>query len=264
MKFLIGCDPEIFLADAAGALVSSVGLVGGSKEYPRPLFELGEGFNVQEDNVAIEFGVPPSDSAEQFAERVSKIREYLREQIKTHLSLDLVNVSAAIFPEEQLQTEAARMFGCEPDYNAWTKAVNPKPAAADWRLRSAGGHIHVGYAFRDSDEAFKLGQYMDLTAGVPATIMDNGELRKELYGKHGACRIKPYGMEYRVLSNFWIFDDAKIKWAYAATQRAIQMYETNEVKIDDLHAEIVETIDNNNKVLAKELVKKYNLPCLEV
>lgn len=264
MKFLIGCDPEIFLADAAGALVSSVGLIGGSKDYPRPLEELGDGFNVQEDNVAIEFGVPPSESKEQFVERVTKIREYLSAQIQQHLGLSLVKYSAAIFPEEQLKSEAALMFGCEPDYNAWTKKVNPKPKAADWRLRSAGGHIHVGYKFKDSDEAFKFGQYMDLAAGVPATIMDDGEMRKELYGKHGACRIKPYGMEYRVLSNFWIFDAKTIEWAWQATNRAIEMYEENSVPIDDLHEHIQEAIDNNNKILAAELVNEYKLPYMEV
>jgi len=43
----LGCDPEAFLVDINGQLRSSIGLIGGSKEMPRPLFALGEGYAVQ-------------------------------------------------------------------------------------------------------------------------------------------------------------------------------------------------------------------------
>jgi len=58
---------------------------------------------------------------------------------------------------------------------------------------------------------------MDLYLGVPSVLMDKGELRKQLYGKAGAYRMKPYGVEYRTLSNFWIFSDTTIGWVWDNT-----------------------------------------------
>jgi hypothetical protein len=43
-------------------------------------------------------------------------------------------------------------------------------------------------------------------------------LRRELYGKAGAFRPKPYGVEYRVLSNRWLNSEALIRWVYNQSQ----------------------------------------------
>ena len=69
-KFTIGCDPEFFLTDALGGFISAIDLVGGTKHDPRPLHDLGEGFNVQEDNVAVEFGVPPAKNQDEWIANV--------------------------------------------------------------------------------------------------------------------------------------------------------------------------------------------------
>ena len=47
MKIKLGCDPEAFLINMEGQLKSSIGKIGGSKDWPRPLFDLGDGFAVQ-------------------------------------------------------------------------------------------------------------------------------------------------------------------------------------------------------------------------
>ncbi len=41
---------------------------------------------------------------------------------------------------------------------------------------------------------------------MPAIILDKDKVRTRNYGKPGNFRPKPYGMEYRTLSNFWIND----------------------------------------------------------
>ena len=58
---MLGCDPEILLVNATGKYISSVGLIGGSKDFPRPID--GEGNAVQEDNVSVEFNTPPCKSS---------------------------------------------------------------------------------------------------------------------------------------------------------------------------------------------------------
>ena len=254
----LGCDPEIFLADAAGALVSSIEKIGGSKYAPRPL-PIGEGFCVQEDNVAIEFNIPPSGSMEEFVHNVSLAREYLRNEV-SNMGLNLVNSSAEYFPPMELIHPAAQEFGCDPDFNAWERGkVNPRPSAQDKTLRSAGGHVHVGHEFKDMPERLKFIRMMDLFLGVPSTIMDTGELRKQLYGKAGAFRPKPYGVEYRTLSNFWVFDEKLIAWVWSQTQLALDAVQKNTIKVEEERGSIIAAINENNKEVAQQLVGKYNL-----
>ena len=59
----IGSDPETFLMDKAGKYISSVGLIGGSKDHP---MSIGEGCFVQEDNVTVEFNTPPTANKQEF------------------------------------------------------------------------------------------------------------------------------------------------------------------------------------------------------
>ena len=58
MSFSIGCDPEFFLLKNKQPH-SAIDLVGGTKEKPKPLPK-GKGFSVQEDNVSVEFNIPPA------------------------------------------------------------------------------------------------------------------------------------------------------------------------------------------------------------
>jgi len=254
----LGCDPEIFLKDAAGALIASCGLIGGSKEAPRPL-PIGEGYAVQEDNVAIEFNIPPASSSVEFVNHINSAMDYLRKEIAAQ-GLVFGPESAALFPKSQLLHPAALVFGCDPDYNAWTRKVNPRPKAADETLRSAGGHIHIGdLGDLTPDDMVMIIKLMDLQAGVPSVRMDDGILRKELYGKRGAFRPKPYGLEYRTLSNFWVFDSRLVDWAWKATSLAVDAWRNKTINPDEDDAAILDAIDNNNQAAASYLIDKYNL-----
>lgn len=256
----IGCDPEIFLVDAAASLVSSIGKIGGSKEQPRAIPELGEGFAVQEDNVAIEFNIPPAESADELVRSINAIKLKLQERINV-MGLGFSKLSAAIFPLQELMHPSAMVFGCDPDYNAWNDGlVNPKPKADDHRLRSCGGHVHIGEKISGKKEGIQLIQLMDFYAGVPSVVLDEGELRKQLYGKAGAYRPKPYGVEYRTLSNFWIWDDALIKWIWNATQAAVDTWKKQDFSvIENEGSIIVDAINNNNRDAAMYLIDTYKL-----
>ncbi len=262
-KIKLGCDPEAFLIDLNGQLKSSIGLIGGSKDMPRPLFELGLGYAVQEDNVAIEFNIPPADGRSSFIDSISGTLKHLTHMAQQDHGLSISQLSAASFPVSELQNPAALVFGCDPDYNAWTKEMNPRPSADDKTLRSCGGHVHVGYDTNSDLDGTSIIRMMDLHLGVPSVLMDKGELRKQLYGKAGAYRMKPYGVEYRTLSNFWIFDDRRIGWVWDNTNRAVEAAERFSIDDEDGQA-IVQAINTNDKVLAEQLVKRFNLECLHV
>lgn len=259
-RMKLGCDPEIFLQDAAGAFISSIGLIGGSKDFPRPLEELGKGYAVQEDNVAIEFNIPPASTMADFKDSINKVKTYLAAQI-SEMGLKFSQDSATLFPEAQLLNPAALVFGCDPDFDAWKDgAQNPKPKADDWTLRSCGGHVHVGHKFNNKAEVIEFMKWMDLYLAVPSVHLDAGALRKQLYGKAGAFRYKPYGGEYRTLSNFWIFDDKLIEWVWKATDAAMDAWLiADQSALQEDGQYIQDAINLNDKSIADMLIDKYNL-----
>lgn len=260
-KFSLGCDPEVFICDLNGALKSSIGKIGGSKSHPQPL-PIGEGYCVQEDNVAMEFNIPPAASAKEYVESISKTLDFLADGVKQMYGYELSKLSAASFPAEELTDPAAMVFGCDPDYNAWTGKKNPRPSAPDKALRSCGGHVHVGFD-KNSINGVKLIRMMDLYHGVPSILMDQGEMRKQLYGKRGAYREKPFGVEYRTLSNFWIFQPETIEWVWRNVDRAITAVEA-QFPVEELDDRILQAIDHNDKAVAEQLVKEFNLEVVHV
>ena len=250
--FLIGCDPEIFLKDEQNKFKSVIGLLGGDKWTPLKLSEVGHA--CLEDNVAVEFNIPPCDSYESFAAEVQRTMQMVKDILPQNLHYD--TSSAVSFPSDELNCEQAWVFGCEPDFNAWTMEENPKPHSPDKNLRSAGGHIHVGSNLAIADPINVI-RAMDLFLGVPSTQLDSGTLRRELYGKAGAFRPKEYGAEYRTLSNFWIFSPNLIKWAYEGTQRALNFVHSGK-EIPQEHGELIQQcINNGNQAAYNQLQSLY-------
>lgn len=259
--FYIGADPEVFVGQN-GRVKSIVGLVGGTKAHPRPL-PLGDGFAVQEDNVALEFNIPASATKDIFVSNIATATEFLENAVQDMHGLQFVKDSAVSFPNEELQTAEALVFGCDPDYNAWTGRKNKPPKADDPNLRSCGGHVHIGIKGTDYEglSIRSIIQHCDLYMGIPSIKMDKGELRKKLYGKAGAFRPKSYGGEYRSLSNYWIFDKRLTEWVYENTERALDavLYESS---LDE-DAKLIQTAINSNvHEIADHLIKKYSLSVL--
>lgn len=259
LSFKLGCDPEIFCLDQNDNLKSAIDTFGGTKSEPRKLEVIGEGFAVQEDNVALEFNIPPSETSDVFIKNINSVVEYLSKAAYEGFGLHFSKESGVYFPQEELMDIRALEFGCEPDYNAWTGRKNPRPDAGSPLLRSAGGHVHVGIdAKLDKHDKCRIARLMDLHLGVPSVLLDNGVIRKELYGKAGAMRFKHYGLEYRTLSNFWIFQASLNKWVWDATERALDDFETGRdvLEIEEL---IRNTINNNNVVTASQMIAEHHL-----
>lgn len=254
----LGADPEVFLRNKMGQHLSVIGMIGANKWAPKQIANMAEGFTLQEDNVALEFGVPPAATKEEF---VRNIRNVMKAGLSTLPATRFSRLSCTIFPESEMDNPNAWVFGCEPDFNAWTGEENTKPEAPHPFMRSAGGHIHVETEL-DKKNVIRA---MDLFLGVPSVLMDQGTERRKLYGKAGAFRPKPYGVEYRTLSNFWIFRPKLIEWAWDQTARALhsaehgialEEYDFAEM---DLEEDIQYCINNGDKVLAQQLVTEFNL-----
>jgi len=206
--------------------------------------------------VPAEFCIPPCSTAKEFITSI----QYALSDIQARadkLGLSLATLTAsALFDRDQLRTRAAQQFGCDPDYNVYTRKANPRPKATDKTLRSAGGHVHVG---TDKDP-FSMGKTLDLLLGVPSVLLDKDEQRRLLYGKAGAIRFKPYGLEYRTLSNFWIWDEKTIEWVYHQVQDAIEFCDEYNCEFAESNSKsIIQCINNNDKELAKQLINRFEI-----
>lgn len=251
IPFTIGADPEFFVQDKHGRVKSIIGRLGGTKENPKFITENRSGFAVQEDNVAAEYNIPPVH-AKQYLFDVIQFPQKAIQIIIGKDKFDICTESAISFPDEELSSEESWIFGCEPDYNAWTLCINNKPQADDKNLRTAGGHIHVGYEYNeDVMQQVSLIKAMDLFLGTWSVIADtNGSLRRNLYGNAGAFRPKPYGVEYRVLSNFWIFDKDHCEKVWDLTERAVNQHKNLDIS-EKMAKDIQLCINTGNQDVAR-------------
>ena len=252
MNTLIGCDPELFLVNKDGHPVSAVGLIGGTKKEPRII--RNDGCAVQEDNVAVEFCIPPATEVSKFIEAINFNLEYIEAYVKEK-GLRLSITASYEFDKQQLQSAQAEIFGCDPDYNAWTLRTNPRPKSKNKRLRSAGGHIHVS----TDSHPFLAARALDLYLGVPSILLDEDLRRRELYGKAGACRPKEYGVEYRTLSNFWLASDELKEWVFEQAQRAVLFAQEKSDWLEEKAQVIQDCINTSNKDVAKGLMVEYGI-----
>ena len=229
VNFSIGTDPELFCSlDDNLIAVQNCGITGTKKD-PQPL---SNGGNAQRDNVAIEFGVPPTYNKEDFVNVIGLTLRDLQKAVPENVRL--LPIPSAYFPEDQLTSEEAKQFGCDPDNNAWTLKENKPPAcAAEQTLRSCGGHIHLLFAALDNsmNKAIMI-RIMDMIHGQIATYLDNSPeaiVRRQLYGKAGCYRETEYGgVEYRTLSNFWIKSPLLVELMYELTADAIRVFKNNQ------------------------------------
>lgn len=206
--FTFGCDPELFILDGKGRPVVPT-FIPGTKEEP---FKVQKGA-IQRDGMAAEFNIDPASSFKEFNDNITAVLNQLKGFIPKDHTFSFV--PAIRFDPEVFDSapEDAKELGCTPDYNAWTGEVNPPPGdPEDPYLRTAAGHIHIGWSKEDlplSDVQHILNcqdvvKQLDWYLGAWSCLVDPDPVRRKLYGKAGAYRPKSYGVEYRVLSNFWI------------------------------------------------------------
>ena len=91
------------------------------------------------------------------------------------------------------------------------------------------------------------------------------EDKKTFYGKYVGFTggnhnfYDKYGVEYRTLSNFWIFSDEGMQWAFDGTQRALEFVASGSVIKPEHHFVIQRCINNNNMDDYHTLKQAYQL-----
>lgn len=244
--FTIGADPEVFVQHN-NKFVSAHDLVPGDKENP---FLVPKGA-VQVDGMALEFNIDPASSYEEFQDNLTSVQDTLAGMIGDKKFLKDVTVN---FDEEFSQSVPAfnRVLGCSADYNGWTGKENDSPDG-DQMKRTAGGHVHIG-GFTSKDpfnpnhykNCARLSRILDHTLGAYSILWDKDDERRSMYGQAGSFRPKTYGMEYRTLSNAWIFDEKLTKFVYEGVQRALKFMFVKGYEPDEQARNIINNSDRNS------------------
>ena len=269
-KVTVGADPEFFVVhttEEKGEHHFSIeGLIGGTKESPLPIPGLSTGCMGQEDNVMAEFNVPPSSRYDHFGAYCTNTRTQLLQLIRNNAHDQNIQISTeceVLYPYEYLQTPQSRMFGCSPDQNAYKggtvfPAISPEDLTEDdgqWRF--AGGHIHIGYESKVPH--FVAAMFADVYLGIPCAGVDWQDKRRQYYGQPGRYRAKPYGIEYRTLSNFWIHSQSHThRLGRNALVLGDWLQYTDPAIIQEKFQsipwmDVIRVIQNNNRKIANDL-----------
>lgn len=262
---MIGCDPELFIFNSeTNKFVSSHDLVFGDKDNP---FFIEDGAT-QVDGVSAEFNIFPASTPEEFSARINSVKGQMLGHIRTaagNNNLHLVAEPVAYFDESYFKSlpATAKALGCQPDFNAYTGKPNTPPTTKEY-FRTGSGHVHVGYDFDGADffaDVCNRVKQLDYSLFILSLLWDDNQKRRELYGMPGAFRPKPYGFEYRVLSNKWVEDDDLHKWVFNATTHLMKMYDEG-VRIFKDTPPSLSFSKNFLKQVAKEMCSTYDIPSL--
>lgn len=246
---LIGCDPEVFVKKD-GKFISAHGLIPGTKENP---YSVNSNIAIQVDGMALEFNIKPASSRADFMVRNTDALGVLSRKMKEQQS-EIAIVPVANFSQQimDLAPLEAKLLGCEPDYNAWTGQINPRPCA-DGLMRTAAGHIHIGWTegidpFDEDhfEDCCTVVRQLDYYLGLHSLFWDKDVIRRTLYGQPGAFRPKPYGVEYRVLSNQWLKSDELMVFIYDVSIKAVRELQNGRSLVKEFGDFARECIINND------------------
>lgn len=204
--FTFGADPEGFIFNDKDEPVPAALFIPGTKHEPHKVKQGA----IQVDGMAAEYNIDPAKTYSEFVDN----NEAVISQLKTFLpkGYKLKFLPSVTFSQEVFDTteDEYKELGCSADFNAWTSEVNPPPHPDNPLMRCAGGHLHIGWTADEElstdhiNNCNDLVKQLDWYLGMWSLRCDPDTNRRSLYGKAGACRYKPYGVEYRVLSNFWV------------------------------------------------------------
>jgi len=132
-------------------------------------------------------------------------------------------------------------------------------------MRTASGHVHIGWTNGEDirnphhqSRVNAMAQQMDFFLGLPSIFYDEDKERREMYGKAGALRYKPYGGEYRTLSNAWLRSEGRMRFVYRNAIKGMQELMSGNFlpsKFGDIQA----IINSSDKDAAMKIIKEAKL-----
>ena len=246
MAVRIGADPEILLVNKHGDFHSVEGLVGGTRDKPvripdTTLKQFKDGYAMQEDNVMLEFNIRPRNNWHDFIHGIEWALDKVHSAVAVPNGLEFSESPTGFYEADQLMSGQAATFGCLPDLDAWSREqATPVSTSTLGNWRCAGGHIHLGYDNPANVPPFVVARLADALIGLwEVHFRESQGIRRQNYGTAGRYREKPYGIEYRTMSNNWLFHaDMLHMAAHGASKLANMIERGNMAEIQGLYTEI--------------------------
>jgi len=218
----LGSDPEVFVFNTKTNQIENAEMyIQGTKEIP---FVINENVSIMVDGVTLEFTTKPATCKNSFIEAVSESLFFARLELPEEHQLKFITSSKL---DDRFLSDNSRIVGCDPDMNIYKGCNNEKPVIED--VFFAGGHIHIG----EELESFQIQaviktldkELLPYVNSLEKTFKDSFELgmrKKVQYGKKGNFRTKPYGIEYRSVSNRWLQNESTIENVFMITQDVVK------------------------------------------
>jgi hypothetical protein len=223
MSISIGHDGECFAVSPEGEVISCEGKIGGTKADPSPC----EGGALQEDCVMAELNIKPAFSKADFIKYTTQVQKELEHRLAEY-NLKPYYKPVAELDAMELNTKQAQISGCVADYDAWAGKKNPAIQLAASNKRYAGGHVHFGVPFAGNPIVIsRFIRYLDYTMGAGLIIKFGTSERFHAYGRWGAYRPTPYGVEYRTPDNLWLTSEETMAWVYDIGLSVAQRFAMN-------------------------------------
>lgn len=255
----LGCDPEAFLARDGQ-------VIGAEKVIASTLSDQYQRKTVVLDGVQLELNPNPSTCRESLAGNiagaVAAVAKKLEEKAHKGVSMSFEAVVRVDAKEMDTLSDKAKILGCAPSINLYKPEAVLRVPKNLKLMRSAGGHIHLGlsapiygqvlvaykpkknpYAYprpeyKTVDYRKRLVPLLDTVVGNTSVLMDRNPLaaqRRKVYGKAGEFRLPAHGLEYRVLSNFWMRHYSLYSIVFGLARMCCQILATTVASELDLH-----------------------------
>lgn len=258
MSIILGADPEIFVEDEAGNNIPAFEFLPSKYE---PLKTVEEGMNYYWDGFQTEFNIVPSAD---ITACLNSIRFGLKAilgaaQQKNPTAKLSTKTVIAVAPEalKLLPTEFTD-FGCMPSYNVY-EIDHSIGDGQTVPYRFAGGHIHFGIGEQSYDMTRSIVQALDAVLGVACvSLFENFDnpIRRQYYGLPGEFRLPPHGLEYRVLSDAWLFDPKVAAAVLSLARKVVASAMTNTLTWKSNTEEVIDTIIKSDATQAREILAR--------
>ena len=260
----VGSDPEFFCY-REGRVIASQGIVEGEKIEP---YQLEHGGMCHRDNVLGEIGHPPAYTEDEFVHNLHQAIADVQSMI-VHKGVEMLWIPFFDMPEDQLQHYEAVVLGCEPDFDCWgLDNTDPPDPFKVGGMRSAGGHIHIGFDYNDQlENQRKCAMMADIYIGCGTVLYDNDDRRRQLYGRAGHFRPKSYGIEYRTPSNVWVGNEELTRWIFRAAKKSAEEYQRAEAFDLEFGTEVQRIINESDRAGAEALLLNFEgelPPCQKI
>lgn len=201
-NFMSGTDPEFFALDAEGQLIPAWEFLPSKASRAGAFWD---GFQGEFTTMA---GGCLDGLTGHIRTRLFEIQRRLDEKYKgarmsTRNVVEIPSKVLKELPKKYVE------FGCSPSINVYDDPGNTMVDPTELTYRFAGGHIHLGLPWTCRYPAIinSITESLDGLVGLAAVGMAaayDHPIRRKHYGRAGEIRVPKHGIEYRVLSNFWL------------------------------------------------------------